>query len=221
MSVIDILSENKGAFLTGAQVTASLFFLSLSIGTVFGIFVSILAIYLGDGFKRVPDFIALCFAAIPPIVTLYWVHYPMQSLLGLDFPPFYSALITLSAINTLAIYRIVSDANGDFPRHYLDAALVCGLTPMESIRQIRIPILLRMCLPRWLDQQVVILHSTIFASLISVGELFRVAQRINSQIYEPISIYTAMAFLFLVSTAPVLALSRRLKTHWFPNLSEK
>lgn len=221
MTVIEILSENKDAFLKGAQVTAVLFILSLTIGTVAGVLLSALANFLGAGFTRTSDFIALCFTAIPPIVTLYWVHYPMQSLLGLNLPPITSALITLGAINTLAVYRIISDAERDFPRHYLDAALVCGLTPTESLYRIRIPILLRMCLPRWLDQQVVILHSTIFASLISVGELFRVAQRINSQIYEPIAIYTAMAILFLVSTGPILALSKFLRVHWFPNLSEK
>ena len=221
MTVFEILTENKEAFLKGGEITVLLFLSSLGIGTALGILLSTIANYFGDTVTRLVDFVALCFTAIPPIVLLYWVHYPMQKQLSVDLSPFHSAVITLGALNTLAVYRIVSDAERDFPRHYLDAALVCGLSPIDSFKRIRLPILTRMCFPRWLDQQVVILHSTIFASLISVGELFRVAQKINADNYETIAIYTAMAILFLVTTGPVLVISKRLRIRWFPNLSEK
>jgi ABC-type amino acid transport system permease subunit len=55
------------------------------------------------------------------------------------------------------------------------------------------------------------LHTTLFASLISVEEIFRVAQRINAQIYRPVEIYTALGVFFLLVCLPVTGFAFWLK----------
>jgi ABC-type amino acid transport system permease subunit len=62
---------------------------------------------------------------------------------------------------------------------------------------------------------------TLFASLISVQELFRVAQQINSQIYKPIEIYTALAVFFIAICLPLNLLAYWFKKKYTRNLSEK
>ena len=65
------------------------------------------------------------------------------------------------------------------------------------------------------------LHATLFASLISVEELFRVSQRINSTIYRPIEIYTALALFFLVVCLPINLFAVYLKRYYTRDLSER
>ena len=65
------------------------------------------------------------------------------------------------------------------------------------------------------------LHATLFASLISVEEIFRVSQRINSTIYRPVEIYTALAFFFLLVCLPINLTAAYLKKRYTRDFSER
>jgi len=65
------------------------------------------------------------------------------------------------------------------------------------------------------------LHATLFTSMISVEELFRVAQRINAQIYKPIEIYTALGVFFLAICLPVNFFALWFKQKYTRNVSER
>jgi ABC-type amino acid transport system permease subunit len=86
---------------------------------------------------------------------------------------------------------------------------------------IQAPIILRQILPSLLTIQVSMLQATLFASLISVEEIFRVAQRINAVIYKPVEIYTALALLFLLICLPLNGLALWLKIKFTRDLSEQ
>ena len=47
------------------------------------------------------------------------------------------------------------------------------------------------------------LEYTLFASLISVPELFRTAQSINAMIYKPVEIYSLLIIFFLIILVPL------------------
>ena len=108
----------------------------------------------------------------------------------------------------------------DFPKQYLTAAKVCGLSPQKTVRYIQFPIIFRQILPGLMLLQVTMLHTTLFASLISVEEIFRVAQRINSSIYKPVEIYTALGVFFLLICLPINGLALFLRAKFTRNLSE-
>jgi polar amino acid transport system permease protein len=116
---------------------------------------------------------------------------------------------------------IVNDALLDFPEQYITAAKVCGLSPRTTFLKIQLPLILRSTIPRLLLVQVSMLQGTIFASLISVDEIFRVAQRINAQIYRPVEVYTALGFLFLMICLPLNGLALWMKHQFTRNISEK
>ena len=155
------------------------------------------------------------------MVVLFWLYYPGQVLFRIDVSPFTTALVALSVMNTFAVYRIIADAVKDFPRQFITTALVCGLRDEQVFWNIQVPLLLRATLPRWIDQQVVILQTSLFASLISVEEIFRVAQRINSVVYQPVPIYTAMALVFLLTAGSAMYYSKYLRNRFHRDFSER
>jgi ABC-type amino acid transport system permease subunit len=157
---------------------------------------------------------------VPVLVLLFWLHYPLQSVLGVIFDPFYTAAAALSLVNIVSIADLVATTLRDFPAQYVTAARVYGLSPAETTRRIQLPIIFRQILPGLLVRQVTILQATLFASLISVDEIFRVAQRINAIVYRPIEIYTALAGFFLLICLPLNGLAYFLEARFTRDLSE-
>lgn len=221
MTPFEVLLQYRRAFTDGALVTLELFSLSLILGTAIGGVLCIAARKLPSVLRPALDLATFCITAIPALIILFWFHFPMQAIFNVVLPPFLTALATLIVLNAFAVYRMLQEALDDFPRQYVQAALVCGMSRHAIVKSIQTPILTRLVLPRWIDQQVVILQSTVFASLISVEEIFRTAQRVNSQVYHPVAIYTAMGLVFLITTGPLLLLARALRARFFRDLSER
>lgn len=152
---------------------------------------------------------------------LYWAHYPLQVILGVVIDPFITASALLSLINIVLVAEIWRNALDDFPQEYVIAGRVSGLTAIEIVRHIQFPLLFRSALPMLLATQVAVLQLTLFASLISVEELFRVSQRINAAIQEPIEIYTALAVFFVALTMPIYVAALILRRQYTRDLSER
>jgi polar amino acid transport system permease protein len=221
MNSFQVLWHYREAFYGGFLVTMQLLLYTSFIGTAIGGAVEILCGYIGSPIRRLVDAIAFCISAIPALVILFWIYYPSQELFRISVSPFGTALIALSILNTFAVYRIIADALRDFPKQFVATGLVCGLSRSQIICHIQLPLLLRAALPRWIDQQVLILQTSLFASLISVEETFRVAQRVNSVIYQPVIIYTSMAILFLGTAGVAMYLAQHLRSRYYRDFSER
>src|SRR5262249_25533006 len=132
--------------------------------------------------------ISFFLSGVPILVFLFWIHYPLQELLHLVIDPFFTAAFVLTIINTVAVSDAVRAVLADIPGQSVLAAKVCGLSPFATWLYIKLPLTIRQLIPALLPIQINMLHATLFASLISVEEIFRVTQRINSQIYRPVEI---------------------------------
>jgi len=208
---LSILWNNRIGFAAGLWVTLKLVGCIWSVGLVAGIFLGTLGEKLPRSFGLLLQLFSAFFAAIPAIVLLFWAYFPLQMLLGVDIDPFWTAAGTLSLLNTVSAAEIIRRQLIDFPPQYRDAARVCGLTERKIFFAIEFPLILRQAVPALLFLQVSMLHCTLFASLISVEDVFRVAQRLNSSLYRPVEIYSALALIFLALSLPLQLLAQRVQ----------
>lgn len=220
MTVLDILITYRQGFLQGLLVTLQLCLIiwgaGIGLGTALGI-----AAANDKGLGRFTQGVAFTLSAVPTLVFLFWLHYPAQAMFGVVIDPFYTAAFTLSVVNIFAVCEMVRQAVRDFPQQYLIAAKVSGLSQRDQIFNIQLPLLFRQLIPGYLTMQVMMLHATLFASLISVEEIFRVAQRINATIYKPVEIYTALGVFFLLVCLPINGLAAYLKHRYTRDMSER
>jgi len=220
MSVFDIIVTYKEGLLAGLFVTLKLCLIIWSSGIVIGTILG----YLGSKYrKEVGGFsssASFVLSGIPVLILLFWLHYPLQAILNVSIDPFYTAALAISIINVFAVADLVRSALINFPVQYSLAAKVCGLTQKETFIKIEFPIILRQIIPTVLSLQVNMLQLTLFASFISVEEIFRVSQRINALIYKPIEIYTALAIFFLIICLPLNGLAIWLKRKYTRDISE-
>ncbi|MEI8223907.1 MAG: ABC transporter permease subunit [bacterium] len=140
---------------------------------------------------------------IPVLVLLFWLHYPLQGMLHVVINPFWTTVIALGLINMIATASIISIELQLIPKAYREAGITLGMNSLQIVKYIELPLLLRRTLPQILLGQASILEYTLFASLISVPELFRVAQTINAMAYKPIAIYSLLVIFFLLILGPL------------------
>ncbi len=221
MSVLDVLITYHVAFLDGLRVTLELCAVIWPTGIVLGILLGVIAAGHPKIWGRFTRGMAFALSAIPTLVVLFWLHYPAQAVFDMVINPFFTASLTLSLVNVFGVGEMVRQAIADFPQQYLIAGRVCGLQRRDIVARIQLPILFRTLLPGLMVQQVIMLHTTLFASLISVEEIFRVAQRINSSIYRPVEIYTALGCFFLAVCLPINWFAAWLKKRYTRDLSER
>ena len=221
MTVLDILITYKSAFLNGLSTTFALAMIIWSAGLLFGAVLGVVGAKW-TMFVGIPSrTISFALSGVPILVFLFWLHYPLQALLGVVVDPFITAAATLSLINVFAVADVIRGVLNDFPSQYVIAGRVCGMSSSQILVHIQLPIVLRQTVPVLLMIQVNMLQATLFASLISVNEIFRVAQQINSQIYRPVEIYTALGLLFLVICLPLNGLALWLKAKFTRDFSER
>lgn len=221
MTVLDILIRYHPAFLQGLMVTLQMCALIWGSGILAGT-------ALGVASQRFPLLVGMparvltfLIGSVPTLVFLFWLHYPAQAMLDIVVDPFYTATFTFAILNIFGVADLVRTALTDFPRQYLTAAKVTGLTHKQTVFKIQLPLIARQIMPSLLLLQVSMLHLTLFASMISVEEIFRVAQRINAQIYRPIEIYTALGVFFLAVCVPVNIFALILKNKFTRDISER
>ncbi len=221
MNVLDILINYYPAFLQGLKVTLEMSLIIWTLGIILGA-------ALGVASDRFPSIVGLptrvisfLLAGVPILVFLFWLHYPAQAMFNVVIDPFITATFTFCLLNIFGVADLVRTALSEFPEQYRTAAKVTGLTPEQTVLKIELPLIVRQITPSLLMLQVTMLHVTLFSSLISVEEIFRVAQRINAQIYRPVEIYTALGIFFLAVCVPVNAIALYLKDKYTRNTSER
>lgn len=221
MTVLDILVTYREGILRGLVVTLQLCLIIWSTGLVVGSALGVAGAKWYRGVGITSRVLSFALSGVPVLAFLFWLHYPLQAVLQVVINPFYTAAAALSVINVLAVADAVRGVLRDFPAQYIVAAQVSGLSPTQTLLHIQLPIVLRQVIPSLLQIQVGMLQATLFASLISVDEIFRVAQRINAVIYRPVEIYTALALLFLSICLPLNGLALWLRQRFTRDLSER
>lgn len=203
MTVINILLQYREGLVSGLVVTLQLCLIVWSTGLILGTLLGVLGSRWQPWIGHISRAMAFCLSGIPIIVLLFWLHYPAQAVMQVVIDPFITAATALSIVNLFAVSEIIRTALNDFPNEYVIAAKVSGFSPWNGLIYIQIPLLLRQAVPTLLIAQVNVLQATLFASLISVNEIFRVTQRINAIIYKPVEIYTALGIFFLAVCLPL------------------
>lgn len=221
MSVFEIISKYRDGFLNGLEVTLYLCLIIWTAGLLLGSFLGVLSqrykLFIGIPTRLISFFLT----GVPVLVFLFWLHYPFQEMIGQNFDPFITTALAISLINIFAVAEIVRNAINELPTQYIEAAKVCGVSQHKQLWNIEIPIIFRHVLPSFLITQVNMLHLTLFGSLISVNEIFRVSQQINSQVYQPIEIYTALGIFFVIVCLPINGIAIYLKKKYTRNISER
>ncbi|MEI7498079.1 MAG: ABC transporter permease subunit [Candidatus Falkowbacteria bacterium] len=220
MNSLDIIINYHAAIVRGLGATLLICSSAWSLGIIFGTTLG----YFAQKRKMLARILAACSLftiSVPAIVLLFWLYYPAQAILGIALDPLLTTIIAMSIIDIILMGDLIKKALDNFPTQYESAARVCGMAESKIFIKIKLPIIFRQVLPGVINLKISILHMSLFGSLISVEEIFRIAQQINAQIYRPVEIYTALGLLFLGMSLPLNLLAAYFKRRFTRDLSEE
>lgn len=211
MSIVEVVSEYRNAYLSGLAVTLKLCVTAWTGGLIAGAAIAFSAEWWPRVIGWPVQTLSRVTEAIPILVLLFWLHYPAKAAIGITIDPFYTTAWLLLGLNTLAVFGILRGAILKVSVELIEVARVYGVGRERTFWRIKLPIAVRAALGPLTSAQVNVLQLSIFGSLISVEELFRVSQRINAQIYQPVQVYTGLALFFLIVCLPLNLLARYLQ----------
>ena len=201
--MFQVLIQYHYLLLQGFLTTLKLLGCIMLIGIPFGILLGVICGRYNPKIGKVIKASRFITKVIPVLVFLFWLHYPLQSLLGVVIDPFWTTILALGLVNMIATANVVTIELELLPKSYREAGITLGMSKNQVVKYVELPLLIRRTSPQLLLNQASMLEYTLFASLISVPELFRTAQTINAMIYKPVEIYSLLVLFFLAILAPL------------------
>jgi len=214
MTIIDILIQFRPALLSGLLVTMQIVLITRSWWIIIWTILWILASNFKKTIGWFINVLSLILGWVPMLVLLYWLYFPFQQYFQVDISSFTLASLAFVTVNALFVSKIVRSAIENLPAKYIVTSKLMWLTKRQTISKIKLPLISRHVIWPIIMLQIVMLHNSIFASLINVDEIFRQIQRINAIIYKPIELYTMLAIFFIILSVPLYLLARYYKNKY-------
>ena len=201
--MLEVLVEYKHLFFEGFLTTVKLLLSIIAVGVPLGLLFGVWGGRYSKTISWLVSILKFLTKVIPVLVLLFWLHFPLQSILGIVVDPFFTTIIALGFVNLISVAFIIQSELKLLPISYRDVGTTLGMTKGQIVRYIELPILMKRALPSIALNQAVMLEYTLFASLISVPELFRVSQSVNAMVYDPVSIYSLLVLFFVIILTPL------------------
>ena len=100
----------------------------------------------------------------------------------------------------------------------IEAARAYGFSSVKLYRCIILPSALRIALPAYSNEVILMLHSTALAFTATVPDLLKIARDINSATYQPFTAFGIAAVLYLIISYVLISLFRKAEKRWLQHI---
>ncbi|MEY8711435.1 ABC transporter permease [Mangrovibacter phragmitis] len=232
--MIDIIHEywqqllwTDGYRFTGVAITLWLLIASVVMGGIMALFLSIARVS-SNKFVAFPVWLfTYIFRGTPLYVQLLVFYSGMYTLevvkgnmlLNEFFRSGLNCTILALTLNTCAYTtEIFAGAIRAVPHGEIEAARAYGFSSVKLYRCIILPSALRIALPAYSNEVILMLHSTALAFTATVPDLLKVARDINSATYEPFTAFGIAAVLYLAISFCLISLFRKAEKRWLQHV---
>jgi len=196
--------------LGGLGITVLLSLLTAGASLVFGLALGLGRVY-GRAWLRLPIvFYIDTQRAVPVFVVLVWFYFAVPILTGINFHPFWAALIALTLHISAYVAEIVRAGIESIRPGQVRAALALGMSGAQVIRRVVLPQALVRMLPAFGSVLTLTIKDTAIAAVIAVPELMKRAETVVGQSYRPIEVFTTVMFVYFIVLYPGSRLIDRL-----------
>jgi len=183
--------------LYGLLVTLQLWVLTLVFGGILAVLTALARIYGNRPLYYFATGYVELIRGTPLLVQLFIVYYGLGDI-GLFLNPFLAAVIAFS-VNTAAYQaEYIRGAIQSTRGGQIEAALSIGMNKLKFIRHIVLPQALRIVIPSWSNEAIVMLKFTSLAFMVTVPELMAQGRMIATRNYRYLEVFAIVAFIYLV-----------------------
>jgi polar amino acid transport system permease protein len=137
--------------------------------------------------------------SVPVLVVLVWTYFALPLFTGVILPPFWAALVALTAHIAAYVAEIVRAGVTSIRAGQSRAAFALGMSRPQAIRTIILPQAVVRMLPAFGSILSITIKDTAIAAVIAVPEYMNRSQTVAGQSFHPIEVFiVAMGVYFLV-----------------------
>lgn len=190
----------------GLGVTLLLSLLTVACSLVLGFTVGLARSY-GPAWLRWPlVFYIDSMRAIPVLVVLVWTYFAFPILTGVTLPPFWAALVALTAHIAAYVAEIVRAGIASVRPGQTRAALAIGLSRTQTVTEIVLPQSVVRMLPAFGSIISIAIKDTAIAAVIAVPEYMKQSETVAGQSFHPFEVFTVAALVYFTILFPITRL---------------
>jgi len=206
----DLLFLLNGAWVT-LQLTGWAILLGSCSGLLFGLLRALLPraslplAWVLDAFRSIP------------LLIQFVLFNSLKSIVGLNISAFGVGCIVLGVYTAAYFTEIVRGGVLSVPLTLRRASRSLGLSFVQDLRWIVLPMASRVAFPGWLNLVLGVMKDTALVMWIGIVELLRASQTIVTRIQEPLLVLCIAGLIYYVMSLVVARLGARLERRWQEN----
>jgi His/Glu/Gln/Arg/opine family amino acid ABC transporter permease subunit len=204
----DVILKNLPFLLSGLRLTAEIAFWSILGGTILGLAIGVVR------YLRVPV-LAQIFAVYvgfvrgtPLLVMVFICYFGLPALLAYKTSAYAAAIVGFILFIAAYLAEDIRAGLRSVRPGLMQAALATGLTRLQAVRLVVVPIAVRNVIPTLFNQYVRLFKFTSVASVIGVNELTGSAMLVNGREFAPFTIIGFIALTYLVLCLAISSVGR-------------
>ena len=201
--------------LDGAWVTLQLTVGAMLIGTFSGVVFGLLRATLPRA--SLPLAWVLDVFRSVPLLIQFVLFNAMKSIAGLNISAFAVGCIVLGVYAAAFCTEIVRSGVLVVPPNLRRASRSLGMSYLQDLRYIVLPIATRVAFPGWLNLVLSVMKDSALVMWIGIVELLRASQTIVTRIQEPLLVLCIAGIIYYVMSLVVAQLGARLEKRWQEN----
>lgn len=222
-----LIWEYLPQLLRGAMLSLQLVALSGLVGLAIAFPVALARVSGNTALMALPYAYIFFFRGTPLLVQLFLVYYGLSqfefvresALWPILREPYWCAVITMSLHTGAYISEILRGAIQAVPAGEVEATRALGMSRAQAYRRIILPRAVRIALPAYGNEVILMLKGSALASTITLLELTGMARTIIARTYTPVEMFLAAGAIYLAISFVMTQGFRLLERYWNRHLA--
>jgi arginine/ornithine transport system permease protein len=213
------------SLLEGLRLTIWLALLALVLAMVFGLAGAAAKLGRSPALRRIATVYTAVIRGVPDLVLMLLVFYGGQTLVNaasarwgcdacIEIDAFTAGVLTLGFIFGAYLTETFRGAILAIPSGQAEAARAFGMTTWQVMRRVVVPQMVRLALPGFTNNWLVLLKSTALVSVIGLNDMMNRASQAAGATREPFTFYLAAGALYLAVTSVSVVVLRRVERRY-------
>jgi arginine/ornithine transport system permease protein len=213
------------SLLEGLRLTLGVALASLAVAVLLGLAGAAAKLSHSAFWRRSATVYTTLIRGVPDLVLMLLIFYGGQLAVNelapqlgiddyVDIDPFVAGVATLGFIFGAYLTETFRGAILAIPHGQAEAGRAFGMTPLQVVRRIVLPQMVRLALPGFANNWLVLVKSTALVSVIGLTDMMQKAGQAAGATREPFTFYLAAAAGYLLITTVSVVVLRALGKRW-------
>ncbi|WP_075572466.1 amino acid ABC transporter permease [Colibacter massiliensis] len=203
---VDLIVNSLPLLLMGAGVTIKITAMSVGLGFILGLIVSVCRL---SG-NKILNAVCVCYVNIirgtPILVQIFLIYFALPRIIGQQINPFVAAVSACSINSGAYVSEIFRAGIQSVDKGQMEAGRSLGLSWMQTMLYIILPQAFKHVIPPLGNEFISMTKETSQVSVIGFEELTRRGQLIISKTYGALEIWVSVAVIYLIMTLGIARL---------------